>query len=479
MSETLSRILYNNAGEANAAAEETTYDAALRSTQNYLSQHHAGMLAETVLQEQARETVRFLIEQYLTAHKVYSGGLSIQELTTRLYRDMAGYSILEEPLADPCVEEIIVNGYDDIEIVDESGRHKTELRFGSGEQARDIARRLVRLSGHSIDTAHPMVDAYITTGVRVTALFPPLITDESGAAFTIRKQRLGNVTRDQLIRWGTASEEVLDFLEACLNHGVSVSIAGKTGSGKTTLLSYLLNNLDERQRIVTIEETREILIVNPAGDNGLRRKSVLALCTRPSDEERTDIDMRALLRTALRLLPDIITMAEMRGQEALDAQEAARTGHTVASTLHANSAAQAYARMMTMCQMGAVNVPAHILMGLIVEAFPIAVFCRQMDDRHRCITEVVEAYGALDGEARTRTLFAYVPTKNGGEWRRVGAVSAKIAECMRNNGAKETAIRRFAQEPSARADTAKERRVGGAIVKAESSNFKKDNHTTH
>ena len=192
-----------------------------------------------------------------------------------------------------------VNGYDDIEIVDENGRHKTGLRFGNGGQARDIARRLVRLSGHSIDTAHPMVDAYITTGVRVTALFPPLIPDEAGAAFTIRKQRLGNVTRSQLIRWGTASEEVLDFLEACLDHGVSVSIAGKTGSGKTTLLSYLLNNLDERQRIVTIEETREILIVNPVGDNGVRRKSVLALCTRPSDEERMDIDMRALLRTCL------------------------------------------------------------------------------------------------------------------------------------------------------------------------------------
>ena len=254
MSETLSRILYNNAGEASAASEGTTYDAALRDTQNYLSQNHAGTLAETVLQEQARETVRFLIEQYLTTHKVYAGGLSIQELTTRLYRDMAGYSILEEPLADPGVEEIIVNGYDDIEIVDENGRRKTGLRFGNGEQARDIARRLVRLSGHSIDTAHPMVDAYITTGVRVTALFPPLIPDEAGAAFTIRKQRLGNVTRSQLIRWGTASEEVLDFLEACLDHGVSVSIAGKTGSGKTTLLSYLLNNLDERQRIVTIKQ---------------------------------------------------------------------------------------------------------------------------------------------------------------------------------------------------------------------------------
>jgi len=444
---TLSKILYNKASEA-TAAEDNTYESALSRTQAYLSEHHARMLAETVLQEQARETVRYLTEQYLTTHKVYVSGMDIRELTMRLYRDMAGYSILEEPLSDPNVEEIIVNAFDDIEIVDDAGRRKAHMRFASGEQARDIARRLVRLSGHSIDTAHPVVDAYITTGVRITALFPPLIPDEAGAAFTIRKQRLGNVTRDQLIRWGTASEEVLDFLSLCLNHGVSVSVAGKTGSGKTTLISYLLNNLDEKQRIVTIEETREILIVNPIDDDGLKRKSVLALCTRPSDDVRANIDMRALLRTALRLRPDIITMAEMRGAEALDAQEAARTGHTVTSTLHANSAAQAYARTMTMCQMAAVNVPAHILMALIVEAFPITVFCKQFGDNKRCITEIVEAYGAMDGEARTRSLFQYERTENSECWNRVGAISPRLAELMLGNGADESLVQTLLKEPT-------------------------------
>ena len=137
-------------------------------------------------------------------------------------------------------------------------------------------------------------------------------------------------------------------------------------------------------------------------------------------------------------------------------------GHTVASTLHANSATQAYARMMTMCQMGAVNVPAHILMGLIVEAFPIAVFCRQLGNSHRCITEVVEAYGALDGEARTRTLFAYEPTKDGGDWRRVGAISPRVAERMRNNGAEEAAIRRYAEEPPLRAAAPRGRKAKSA-----------------
>ena len=445
---TLSRILYNNASEA-APAEDNTYESALAKTQAYLSEHHAQTLAETVLQEQARDTVRYLTEQFLTSHKVYVAGMSIHELTNRLYRDMAGYSILEEPLANPNVEEILVNAYNDIEIIDESGRHKYRERFASPEQGRDIARRLVRISGQTIDMAHPIVDAYITTGVRITAFFPPIVTDEAGVAFTIRKQRLFNVTRDQLIRWGTASEELLDFISFCLNHGVSVSIAGKTGSGKTTLTSYLLNNLDEKLRIVTIEETREILIVNPQDENDQKLKSVVTLCTRPSDDPRLNVNMQDLVRSTLRMRPDIITMAEMRGGEAYDAQEAARTGHTVTSTLHANSAEQTYARILTMCQMNPGNtLPAPILMSMIVEAFPITIYCKQLSDSKRCITQVVEAYSAVDAKVKTCTLFQYESGKRGESWKRVGAISPRIAELMRSNGADENQIARFSKAPA-------------------------------
>ena len=443
MSETLSAILYNSAGDGANSEEDHSYGRALSLTQSYLSEHFASTLADTVLQEQAREHVRYLIEQFLIGEKVYVAGMSVQELTTRLYRDMAGYSVIEEPLADPEIEEILVNSYDDIEVVDSEGRSKTHLRFESPEQGQDIARRLVRLAGKTIDATHPCAEAHLTTGVRITALFPPLIPEEAGVAITIRKQRLGSVTRDQLIRWGTASEEVLDFLELCLNHGVSISVAGKTGSGKTTLLSYLLNSLDERQRIITIEETREILIVNPRDDEGRKTKSVLALCTRPSEDEHLNIDMRSLLRTSLRLRPDVITMAEMRGSEAMDSQEAARTGHTVASTLHANSAAQAYARIMTMCQMSATSVPVHILMELIVEAFPIAVFCKQVGQKQRCIVEVVEAYGAFDGQARTNPIFQY----DGDKWTRKSAISERIADLLLNNGADAEQVRKLNAAP--------------------------------
>ena len=449
MSETtLSRLLYNSASES-APSEDNTYESALAKTQAYLSEHHAQTLAETVLQEQARDTVRYLTEQFLTSNKVYVAGMSIRELTNRLYRDMAGYSILEDPLANPNVEEILVNAYNDVEIIDEDGRHKYREHFATPEQGRDIARRLVRISGQTIDTAHPIVDAYITTGVRITAFFPPVISDEAGVVFTIRKQRLFNVTRDQLIRWGAASEEVLDFLNLCLNHGVSVSVAGKTGSGKTTLITYLLNSLDEKLRIVTIEETREILIVNPLDENGQKTKSVVTLCTRSSDDPRLNVDMQDLVRSTLRMRPDIITMAEMRGGEAYDAQEAARTGHTVTSTLHANSAEQTYARILTMCQMNPGNsLPAQLLMNMIIEAFPITIYCKQIDGNRRCITEVVEALNFVEGKVKTRKLFEYQDAPEGGCWRRVGAISSQVVELMRSNGADEAQIARFSAKPS-------------------------------
>ena len=448
MSETLSKILYNTASETAEAAEDHSYGRALSLTQNYLSEHFASTLAETVLQEQAREHVRFLIEQFLTNQKVHVTGMSVQELTTRLYHDMAGYSILEEPLADPEVEEIFVNAYDDIEIVDEDGRCKTRLRFETPEQAQDIARRLVRLAGKTLDTMNPVVEAHLTTGVRITAMLPPIIPSEDGVSIDIRKQRLTNVTRDQLIRWGTASEEVLDFLGLCLNHGVSISVAGKTASGKTTLLSYLLNNLNESQRIVTIEETREILIVNPRNEQGQKIKSVQSLCTRQSDDPRLNIDMQYLLRTSLRLRPDVITMAEMRGAEAMGSQEAARTGHTVASTLHANSATQTYARILTMCQMGDTSIQPQLLMNLIVEAFPIAVFCKKVGQRQRCITEIAEAYGAIDGMAKTRLLFQYVPDGEKGKWIRLAPISPRTAEILLSNDADPEMVKYLQTDPN-------------------------------
>lgn len=164
----------------------------------------------------------------------------------------------------------------------------------------------------------------------------------------------------------------------------------KTGSGKTTDISFLLNAADRSKRIYTIEETRELDLFSE-DENGFAQNRVIHTCTRPSDMDNADIDMNDLLRKALRFSPDIIAVAEMRGAEAMVAQEAARTGHTVVTSLHANSARKAYNRILSMCQMSGTAINTNILLGFVVEAFPIMVFKRQFADGIRRIMEIHEA----------------------------------------------------------------------------------------
>jgi pilus assembly protein CpaF len=238
---------------------------------------------------------------------------------------------------------------------------------------------MVRLGGLVLDGTNPIVDSYITEGIRVSAMIPPVADRRGGAVFSIRRQRMAHVTKDQLIGWNTATAEMLDFLALCINHGVSIGIAGKTGSGKTTDIGFLLNAADKSKRIYTIEETRELDLFSADAD-GHSQSRVIHTCTRPSELQQADIDINDLLRKAMRFSPDIIAVAEMRGAEAMVAQEAARTGHTVVTSLHANSARKAYNRILSMCQMSGTGIDTNILMSFVVEAFPIMVFKRQFPD---------------------------------------------------------------------------------------------------
>ena len=249
---------------------------------------------------------------------------------------------------------------------------------------------MVRLGGFVLDGTNPIVDSYITQGIRISAMIPPVTDRRSGAVFSIRRQRMAKVTKKQLVEWQTATPEMLDFLSLCVNHGISVGLAGKTGSGKTTDISYLLGDADKSRRIYTIEETRELDLFD-VDKEGRAQNRVIHTCIRPSDMENADVDMNDLLRKAMRFSPDIIVVAEMRGAEAMTAQEAARTGHVVVTSLHANSARKAYGRILSMCQMSGTNISTNILMGFVAEAFPVMVFKKQMPDGTRRIMEIVEA----------------------------------------------------------------------------------------
>lgn len=438
MSRTFRELAYER--QNSAPQVKDAYVTLLEQVRTVISKDHAETLAHSITEKDASDTVKRMISEYVGTHQHHVSGLSMQQLAEKLYGDMAGFGFLDKYITDPDVEEINGNSWRDIEIVTRSGWHKITERFLSPQHAADTLRKMVRLGGLVLDGTNPIVDSYITEGIRVSAMIPPVADRRSGVVFSIRRQRMAKVSKEQLVGWHTATPEMLEFLTLCANHGVSVGIAGKTGSGKTTDIAYLLNAVDTSKRIYTIEETRELDLFSEDKDGNTKNR-VIHTCTRPSDLQSAHVDMNDLLRKALRFSPDIIAVAEMRGAEAMVAQEAARTGHVVVTSLHANSARKAYGRILSMCQMSATNISTHILMGFVVEAFPIMVFKKQMPDGTRLIMEIVEATGVQNGVVQANTLYRFEPDT--GKYVREHGILDDLAESLRGNGAEKAMIERF------------------------------------
>jgi pilus assembly protein CpaF len=437
MSDTFRDLLYNR---QNTAASELSYEDVLRDAREHISGSHADELALCIAERDSAERVQNFIADFLAKHYIRLTGLDIEGLTQRLYLDMAGFGFLEQYIYDDAIEEINGNSWNDIEIVTQTGYRKTPERFASPEQAMDMVKKMVRLGGLVIDNTNPAVDSYLTPRIRISAMIPPIVDTERGVVFSLRKQQKARITREELIASGTASAEMLTFLSLCANHGVSVGIAGKTGSGKTTDISYLLNSVDKSKRIFVIEETRELDIVNE-DESGRPLNRVIHTCTRPSELEQADVDMTELLRKSLRFHPDLLVLAEMRGKEAVDVVESARTGHTVLTSLHANSAAKAYTRILSMYQMATTSIPPQVILSFICEAFPIIVFKRQMADGTRRVIEIVEALGVEDGSVRTQTLYRY--NTQSGCYERVHPISEALAQTLAENEAPTDKIKQF------------------------------------
>lgn len=440
MNRTFRELVYE---KQNAAPQEKdAYETTLEQVRAFVSQSHAETLAQSITEKSAVESVKRLIGEYVASHHLHMNGFSMQQLADRLYGDMAGFGFLDRYIADDEIEEINGNSWRDIEVVTRTGWRKIPERFLSPQHAEDTLRKMVRLGGLVLDGTNPIVDSYITEGIRVSAMIPPVADRRSGAVFSLRRQRMARVIKQQLVEWHTATPEMLDFLTVCINHGVSVGFAGKTGSGKTTDISFLLNCVTSDSRIYTIEETRELDLFSVDADGNAQNR-VIHTCIRPSDMQNADVDMNDLLRKAMRFSPDVIAVAEMRGAEAMVAQEAARTGHTVVTSLHANSARKAYNRILSMCQMSGTSIATNILISFVIEAFPIMVYKKQMQDGTRRMMEIVEAVGIQDGAVQANTLYRFEPCGEAGEFVRVNGISDALAEMLRENGADKAAVDRF------------------------------------
>ena len=327
------------------------------------------------------------------------------------YTEMAEFGLLTKYIFGTGIEEINVNSWRDIEVLYANGETvKLEEHFDSPEHAVNVIRRMLHVSGMVLDNASPAVLGHLSKNIRIAVLKTPLVDEDVGVTASIRIVNPQNMQKEDFVKGGTATGPMLDFLAACLRYGVSVCVAGATGSGKTTVAGWLLTTIPDNKRIFTIENgSRELDLVREK--DGRVCNSVIHTITRESENAKQNIDQDMLLDMALRYHPDIICVGEMRSAEAYAAQEAARTGHGVLTTIHSNSSQATWRRMVTLCKRKH-EMADDTLMDLVTEAFPIVVFAKQLEDKSRKIMEIMECEILPTGERRYNTLYHFKIEEN-------------------------------------------------------------------
>lgn len=379
----------------------------LHLAQEYISQNYAAALTEKSKFPQ----IKTYLEKYLRDHGFTVDGMTTNDVTNKLYSEMAEYSILTKYLGKDEIEEININGWDDVAITYTDGHiEKAEEHFYSPQHAIDIVKRLLHHSGMIIDNATPMSQGHLPGNTRITALKEPLVDDDRGISVSIRLLHPTRVNRKELVQSGNSTQKMIDFLCMCLRYGVSFVVAGATSSGKTTLLNALLTSIPDNKRIFTIESgSRELSLLRVK--DGKVVNNVVHTLSRPSDNEAYDITQEDLVVASLRFNPDIVVVGEMRDTEAYSAVEASLTGHTVVSTIHASAADAAHTRLALLCQK---RFPINFETSLMQagQAFPLVVYEHKLEDNSRKIMDISECVITKSGQREYHTLFRYNITKN-------------------------------------------------------------------
>lgn len=301
----------------------------------------------------------------------------IQDLTD----DILGNGPIEPFLRDPRVSEVMVNGPDQIYVEHAGKLILTDSRFIDESQLRRVVERIVAAVGRRIDESSPMVDARLPDGSRVNAIYPPLSI--TGPYLTVRKFPADPLMADDLVRMGTITSQLRDFLECCIAGKLNVLVSGGTSTGKTTLLNVLSSFIPEDERIITIEDSKELQ---------LHQDHVLSLESRPPNTEgRGEVTIRDLVRNSLRMRPDRIIVGEVRSAEALDMLQAMNTGHEGSiTTVHANSPRDAMSRIETMTLMAGFDLPIRAIRDQMSSALDIVIHLSRLRDGTRRVTHVTE-----------------------------------------------------------------------------------------
>ena len=348
--------------------------------------------------DRVKVEIRRILEDMVMAEAIPLSRVDRDRLVTDVQHEVFGLGPLETLMKDPEITDILVNTHASVFVERYGKLERTDVRFRDDAHLMQIIERIVTRVGRRVDESSPMVDARLADGSRVNAIIPPLALD--GPILSIRRFGAERLTINDLVQFNSIPPQIAEVAAACVKSRLNVLVSGGTGAGKTTLLNCLSNFIPENERVVTIEDSAELK---------LQQEHVVRLETRPPNIEGIGtVTQRDLVRNALRMRPDRIVVGEVRGGEALDMMQAMNTGHDGSlSTIHANSARDALARLETMMLMAGINLPERALREQVASALDIIVQLSRLTDGSRRLVEFAEVTGMEGTTITTQTIFKF------------------------------------------------------------------------
>lgn len=347
----------------------------------------------------SEKEIRELIDEQvmLESKKQYLDMAVREQLRKDIFHAVRQLGILQELIEDQEITEIMVNGTSGI-FIEKYGRlERLAISFDSEEKLKHVIRQITSGCNRVVNESSPIVDARLKDGARVNVVLDPVALN--GPILTIRRFPQNPITIEQLIMMGSVTGECRDWLKEQVEAGCNILISGGTGSGKTTFLNVLSQFIPRSERVITIEDSAELQL------GGI--KNLVSLETRNANVEGcTEITIRDLIKTSLRMRPDRIIVGEVRGKEAVDMLQSVNVGHSAMTTVHANSVRDVVSRLETMVLMG-MEMPIPAIRKQIASGFDYMIHLGRLKDCSRRVLEIAKPVGIVDGEVKMHTIFQF------------------------------------------------------------------------
>ncbi len=339
-----------------------------------------GIEVSNANRELLSEFIRNAVAQHIALNRVPLSTQDLNQLVKDTLDEVLGFGPLEPLLADPRINDILVNGPDNVFIEVAGVLQKAQVRFINDDHVIRVIRRMLAPLGRRLDEASPMVDARLPDGSRVNAIIPPLALN--GPSISIRKFTRNHLSADEMIRSGSLTQACLDTLITAVETRRNIIISGGTGTGKTTMLNLISQYIPREERILTIEDSAELVLNHP---------HVVSLETRPANTEgKGQVTARELVINSLRMRPDRVILGEVRSNEIIELLQAMNTGHEGSmSTIHANSTKDALVRIETLLAVSGYEASEKAIGRLIGSALDVIIQLQRLPDGRRRVSEVV------------------------------------------------------------------------------------------